>query len=367
MHPTIVEACNFLNRDLSIKEDVQEIVGLFERHFEKDNVELIQVPVVASEVSFYRPETYTVERAIQVFKRQACKYCLIIKIPRTTVTNEVGTSVTIYNLFIRIKLSYEGTLVHWLSYKRNLFTENQLYSGYIHSHCQRFSNSSPEEWKTVCTGSGPINATMERLKAHSDTFFQDWMGFIAELDQITRVESLAGGPYIRMEDIQGVIKEVSTIETVRFAINKDLLKSYIRSDRLKLGFINGMFCLGCTFAEWLIDFTEYYKVWKETNKVSYVIPFEKVIIKNNAIWKNAITNSRNWRNCIGKPVITFKGTEYKIELVKEESDTQNRDLIRVNIGATILKAILNTLNLWYGKATTDDSGQEIAYPNVIYQ
>ena len=44
---------------------------------------------------------------------------------------------------------------------------------------------------------------------------------------------------------------------------KKVIKSYIRAKRLKIGNIQGQFCLGTTFTEWLIDFTNYAKIWSE--------------------------------------------------------------------------------------------------------
>lgn len=292
-------------------------------------------------------------------------YQIIIRIPRETVTNELGLSTTIYDLFIKLEMTRAGTLQHGVRYLRSTFTENQLFSHYIHSHCTRLDYSNLGEWHSVCTGSGPINNSFRNLSL-TYTPLEAWYGFIAELRQIVRIESLDGGPYIRMESIMGPFKPLNSVNPkgVRGIFragdsqsSKALIKSYILSKNLKLGFLNGRFCLGETFVEWLIGFTEYAKEWGKINNKT--INFEKVTLKDNVIYApDGNTTQGNFdrmNGLIGNAVITFKGTVYKLKIMEDDSTRQVRELISPAVGATILTAMLNTLNNWYGKTTTDDT------------
>ena len=281
---------------------------------------------------------------------------LIIHIPRETVENELGLKTTIYDLFIRLQFNKNGLLMYGISYLRSTYTENQLYSRYIHSHCPSLSTDNLTEWHGVCTGSGPINHTISQL-AYPNVELSLWYGFIAELRQIVRVESLTGGPYMRIENIIGPYKRVSALSKTPIRItpagiyDKELIISYIKSGRLKLGNINRRFCLGCSFIEWLTDFTEYAKAWAAANSITINTSLEEVLIKDGHL----CVSTHNGRSeseinrLVGKPIINFNGTQYNLKIIDADATREQRTLISPAMGVTVLKQILDTLNYWYNR------------------
>ena len=65
---------------------------------------------------------------------------------------------------------------------------------------------------------------------------------------------------------------------------------------------------------------------------------------------------------LGKPVITFKGTEYVLRMTDSDSNTEQRLLIDPMAAAKLIKAILDTLNYRYGKSKTEGH----ATSNIVF-
>lgn len=336
----------------AISERAYDVFTIFKESFGEDHIDITEAEPKFIDV-YNRYTTPSMSFVMSQYK-EANKHSIVIKVDKETVRNEYGTSTVIYDLFVKFYISTTGKLGYGIYYKRSSFTKNQLYSKYIHSHCPSLNLNAIDEWKNVCTGTGPINHTIQVLNTYNAPL-ELWYAFIAELRQIIRVESLTGGPYTRIERITGPYTKLNTLEKYEgtpFTKNyKNLLASYIKSDRLRVGLINGRFCLGCTFVEWLVDFTQYAIAWGEKNH--QYIPLQDTLIMDNCICIPNTTRSEeaNINEVIGKPVITFKGTEYKLKVIDNGTSTEQKKLISPQQGATIIKTILDVLNYRYGKTT----------------
>lgn len=345
--------------DESISKRMIDVLDIFKQQFGESHVDFVRESneeIYDNNENSYITSVYFV---VQYIRSYAAAYSIILKVDKETVTNETGCSTVIYDLFIRLMFYRQGTIRWGIHYKRSSFTRNQLYSMYIHSHCPSLTLNRPDEWKCVCTGSGPIGGTMSKMSI-SNYPLEYVYGFIAELRQIIRVESLQGGPYMHLDRISGPYAKVTDLTLLRGDASslthitnyKALIKSYIKSGRLKLGYINSCFCLGCTFVEWLIDFTQYAQAWGEKNSIN--IPVERVLIKDNTLCTQLDTywSENDINRALGKPVITFKGTEYVLKMIDSDSNTEQRLLIDPMAAAKLIKAILDTLNYRYGKYET---------------
>lgn len=352
--------------DESISKKLVDVLDIFKQQFGESHVDFVRESAEEVYENNYITSVYL---AAQYIRDNLATYSIILKVDKETVTNETGCSTVIYDLFVRLLFYRKGTIRWGIWYKRSSFTRNQLYSMYIHSHCPSLTLDCPEEWKCVCTGSGPIGSTMSRMGIPSYNLERVY-GFIAELRQIIRVESLEGGPYMHLDRISGPYEKVTdlimrrgdTSPLTNIPNYKALIKSYIKSGRLKLGYINSCFCLGCTFVEWLIDFTQYAQAWGEKNSIR--IPVEPVLIKDNTLCKQLDTywSENDINRALGKPVITFKGTEYVLRMIDGDSNTEQRSLINPKAAAKLIKTILDTLNYHYGKDRTE--GQTAS--NIVF-
>lgn len=337
--------------DIAISERLYDTQEIFKQQFGEDHVDFDvfeRDEDKKHELQYFHPCILVRQDFDQYYS--SFSHNIIVKVDKETVKNELGLSTTIYDLFIRIRFRRNGTMLYEISYKRATFTKNQLLSHYVHSHCPRLYASDGIQWGHVCTGSGPINNSLSALSS-VDTPIERLYGFIAELRQIVKVESLQGGPYIKIEEINGTIKEVKYVEATKPAFTtkpKELIRSYIRSNRLKLGLINGQFCLGCSFVEWLIDFTEYAKAWSTINVLP--VRLSNVIIKDNKVYKRDLTRSdeNSSLGLVGREVIKFRGTTYTLKLIDDGSTEQTKQLVSPSEAASILYSILSTLNDYYG-------------------
>ena len=284
---------------------------------------------------------------------------VIIKFPHETITNEIGNRVDIYDFFVKILIKYDGSF-HGINANKATYTEDQLYSGYVHSHCPSLSRTvdGVREWRSMCFGSGPINNTMYSLRNrdHDDRL---WIAFAAELRQWVRTESTDGGPYFRMSSISNKYKEVEYEVPARPAPRMreqvlPLIKSYIRADRLKIGFASGKYCLGTSFTEWLADFSEYARAWASKNNVP--LNFVDTLVINNKICKVEHPSSTRdeYRNLVGVTVLKFKGEDIKLKVVQGEK-VEHLSLIDYRFGLYIVKTLLDTINYNYGRTDTTNT------------
>lgn len=332
--------------DKALSKRLYEILELFKQQFGEDHIDFDVFTIQENLPS------YTSFPSVSQYFLLCCdtwKHNIVIKIDKETVKNELGLSTVIYDLFIKLEFRRNGALCYGIYYKKATFTKNQLLSHYVHSHCSRLYVSDGIDWQHVCTGTGPINSSITALTSIEEPL-ERYYGFIAELRQIVRVESLQGGPYIRIEEINGKLKERKFVSMVALAFTnkpKEFVKSYIRSNRLKLGVINGKFCLGCSFVEWLVDLTEYAKAWSKENNQS--ITLIDTIVKDNKLYqKEDQYADESMPRLVGKPVITFRNKEYRLQVIDDDSDAQTKKLINPAEAASLLYRILAVLNQSYG-------------------
>lgn len=336
--------------DKALSKRFYETLELFEQQFGEDHIDFDVF--TAQERKQKNEHIYVSYPTVQPYFLlfyDTWHHNIVIKIDKETVKNEFGLSTVIYDLFVKLVFKRSGALCYGIYYKRATFTKNQLLSHYIHSHCPRLYVNDGIQWQHVCTGSGPINNSITAL-AYADTPLERYYGFIAELRQIVRVESLQGGPYIKIEEISGALKERKLVILTALTFTnkqKEFVKSYIRSNRLKLGVINGKFCLGCSFVEWLVDLTKYAKAWGKENNQS--VALADTIIKDNKLYqKDDRYADETMLRLIGRPVITFKNKEYCIKLIDDGSDATTKKLINPAQAASLLYRILTVLNQNYG-------------------
>ena len=255
-----------------------------------------------------------------------------------------------------MQLRYDGTLYRTLAIK-STFTETQFFCGYVHSHCPTLSKTEEgiQRWETMCFGSGPIGDTAARLR-NINSDLNVWIGFASELRQWVRTESTAGGPYIRIDNIVGryseiseTNKEIPTLQSKKVWL--PVIKSYIRAKRLKVGLVNGRFCLGTRFTEWLIDFSEYVKEWSK--KYGMVCVMVDTLIINNKICVER-HHGPIQMNLVGKKVLDFKGKHVTLKVIEGEKGEKMK-LVPYQTGLHILMSMLNAINYHYDRHDEEDS------------
>lgn len=145
---------------------------------------------------------------------------ILIYWPEVTITNENDRSIDIKELYAKIKVNINGTLNGTFSLNRAEYSCTEWYNDYMHSHVNHISKHNPASFSTSCLGQGPIRDTMAYLNTNFDE--ELWAMFALELDKYVHTESLTGGPYRKMENINRLpetrINEIQIVIIERLAV-----------------------------------------------------------------------------------------------------------------------------------------------------
>lgn len=257
------------------------------------------------------------------------------------------------------------------------------------SHIPGIPTDNFTEFLNPCTGTGPINGTMETLY---HTYDEDiWNMFCLELSKYVTVESLTGIPYRRLESLgtnnmrksRGAF--VTYLSTKYFGDTFDnsklrwFVKDFIKLRRLKFNYINGSYSIGMSFIEYIILISNEFIKWynNQFNKGKLTTKFEELkrkgvltecIIHNGRIYYDNDRNNLNkYIQYIGNKVCTFKGKQITLNITDIfELKNENKSIIlNIQTALYILTVILKVLNYRYGrnKAIHESSkiGTEIRY------
>lgn len=300
---------------------------------------------------------------------------IIVRFPKVTVTNEQGKHVDIQELYARISVLTDGVIARKFELIRSYYPLDQWYSDYCHSHISHIST----DWLEPCTGTGPINYTINSLESN---FNEDrWGLFCYELDKFVRVESLAGIPYRRLESI-GVLNEYPVGRTFRrneltsfgyFDENlmKDFIKEVINAGVLKTAFISNKFTIGDTFESFWIKVSKVFAKWynhkyKEgevTLRLKNLLErhiVERYIIKSNKVYKTR-DRLNNLISEEGTLLFYFKGNPVNLKVNRSKSNASELNatyLLNLGFVESLLYKILIILNFNYGRkeeANTDET------------
>lgn len=155
-------------------------------------------------------------------------YDIIVWFPVTTITNEYGESTVARDIFVKFTIKSDGKLKALPKMARATFTDKEVSSGYIHSHCSGYHPRVPNEYFSLCFGTGPINSTFSSLLQNFDEGL--WTLLCGELDLYVKTESIAGVPYRRLSNI-GAARRYSFILWCEMSPSK--LKNSILSDKIR--------------------------------------------------------------------------------------------------------------------------------------
>ena len=183
------------------KTNLNEIVEWGEEIFGEGNID---VQINNNLISKYEDTDYLAseyDSFIYVFAS------IYIYFSEKTVVNENNDRHKIYDGYIKINISPRMTLNSGPIFTRSSLTIRELKAKYIFSHCPsmslstliNLSNSGGTPFLSCCFGTGPIRTSMSRLS--QDSSETNWKLFLNDLNNYFEVESIEGGPYIRMSSV----------------------------------------------------------------------------------------------------------------------------------------------------------------------
>lgn len=284
--------------------------------------------------------------------------CVIIHYPIVRISNEQKVSHTIRELYVTISFDTVSRLRIYLT--RTLYSIDEWYYGYLHSHCPKGTTSQG----MLCTGNSELGAIMGRIPNNQEDL-QYWaMSFILLLDKSIPVESLAGGPYCSINNLYtGSLTENVTTGMPGYhyrthfnrpagkaEINKEilwiriLLKYMLKNNMIEFKYTNRTISFAKSFAEIKrkVGIT-FFKLCNE-NKV-----FRRLVHNSNPTLlvptsiDPADTNTS--RTIPTGPVIVFKGQEKYIRM--DQQLINDTVYLRSDVIQLYLSYILIYLNIKY--------------------
>ena len=300
---------------------------------------------------------------------------IIIHFPHVTIRNEYDRTVEVDNLWAKVPVTWEGKGKGWFKMNRSEYDVVHMQSDYMHSHVSGIDFDF--KFRSVCTGSGPINNTMSSLTVGFDEPI--WQLFCLELERYMGTESLSGGPYRRMENIgaNGSNKRNSfPIEQNNYISNeyftKELSSKFLdylfTNNILKFNYRKGFYGLAHTFTDTVLTISNAFIDWyNDEYRKAPNMPalhdlqgdgvLKQAIIANGAIFDPNSNASRDYSQYVGRKVLTFKGKDVNLVInglatgVRNTSTILNTDIVREYVCA-----ILELLNYEYGNSKKAKSG-----------
>ena len=303
---------------------------------------------------------------------------ILIWWPSVKVTNEYDKSIIIQDLYAKIQLDKDGlipTQSRGFMLNRATYTKEQWLSNYMHSHISHIPKDDTTQFQLPCLGRGPIIETINSLRHDICENFDEtkWMLFCEELSRYVHVESIAGVPYKRLENV-GLFRSLpdygdySIVRNGKFIMSsmKELLDSidingflsyYLQNGHLSIGYKQGSFVVGMPYYEFLVDisntFIEYINT-TQTSRATVHRIFDRGLLKKAVIVNGkfyCIQTSRNnfdSRDYIGKPVCTFKGQPITLNILEDQnSQIQESTVLNHDVSMFILNNILKIINYRY--------------------
>lgn len=305
-------------------------------------------------------------------------FSITIKFPEVTVTNEYDKSVVIQDLFVRVPVTLSGKTYEKFRMTRTTYPVDQWLSGYSHSHLPGINL----DFTAPCTGTGPVNNTIRTLKARYD--IQVWGLYSFEISKYVTVESIAGTPFRRLENIGSNNANVIDLSRLEYKGQvrsydmaytatqmKEFIRGFLKSGKVKFAFRNGNFTIGEDLLDIWIKMSNAFIEWHNDKLRSGKNNlFKATLIRSGVIGKYVVANGRAYnanvssrfeqlQNDEGMSLFTFKGETQRLHFLGTTSNTNETILIDIQLVYYALTKALEIINHRYGREKAREEGVSV--------
>lgn len=311
---------------------------------------------------------------------------VLVHFPHVRITNEYDRFIDITHLWAKVGFNWEGKGKGYFGLNRSEYPIIQFRSNYMHSHVGAIPTNDFTCFASPCTGMGPINSTMSTLSVDFDEAI--WQLFCLELDRYVRVESIAGVPYHKLENVGteqlGAGTDYFSMKTLfgdypvtDFWNNKSerFIKHLLESKVLSFNYQNNQYGLAMSWIEFIVAISNSFIEWynKEYNEGTVAENYDRLInegiIQEAIIQDGKVYYTKNRRNIsssdasryIGEKICTFKGRDITLNIIgiTPSEDTDNKAVVlNLQYAELILGGILRFLNYSYGRESNTGEGSE---------
>ena len=366
------------------KTKLNEIVEWGEEIFGEGNID---VQIDDNLIPNYKDTDYLISEYDTFIYTFATIY---IYFSEKTVVNENNDRHKIYDGYIRFTIKSNMTLYANPVFTRSSLTIRELKARYIFSHCPsmslasiiNLSNNGDPVFLSCCFGTGPIRTSMSRL--YQDSTETNWKLFFNDLNNYFEVESLEGGPYIRMGTVTNPNSQFVNFtvdDFVPFSLSENAKTLYYKFidylydnkwfESLEFlndnGFINYSNFISSLYEDVNKLFLRFIETLKEENS-ELLSDIDKLISEYTCIYSTGIEissyedmqnylmqNNTSIENSFPLPLnFTFKGNPVYLTIKEEESDSESN--IKKGFNVSLFNRLMYSLTkllkykLSYGQA-----------------
>lgn len=351
------------------KKKLQHVFEIMSDYFGEDRVDLV-FPLSDKKMTTLFEEYKDIRDIDLYLKKQQDSTVLnaytLIHIPETVIRNEFNESHVIKDFFFRIEFSLYSIL--WkIEALRTTYTIDEYYSQYIHSHVGRLDKKHPKIFGIICTGTSPLSTTITNLKTDPDDDL--WMMLCSELEDFAQVESIDGGPFIKMNEIRNpniiTYREQPTYVVCSDYFYKTNIKNFIAyalsQNIFKIGFAGNSFFIAEDPYRLLLKLSDCFIEWYNAGSDKSWSPLkEKILWEANLrypyveyVKERDISISSSIYDRNGETVLTFKGRGIPLKIEKTEVSPAQCLLLDISVFGGITNAVLTALNFSYNTKTNE--------------
>lgn len=315
---------------------------------------------------------------VSIILKYVDKLSILVYFPKVRITNEYDKYVDIKDLWVRVWIKATGSGTGYFGLNRSHYPLSHFMSGYLHSHISGIPKSDFTYFATPCTGSGPINATMASLSVEYDESL--WALACLEIDRYVKTESISGGPFYRLEQIND--GSVSAFNA--FPLNwmnhetqygygiapllKDFIKQLLDNNVLRFNYVNGSYGMAMSLTDIMIVVSnEFIKFYNQEYYAGKVSRNQETLISEDLIKRAKIIGgviyyiknsdvSTDYTDYIGEKICEFKGKTITLK-IESMDDREVNTILLLNhtIVEAIIGSILRVLNYNYGRAESSET------------
>lgn len=287
---------------------------------------------------------------------------VVVYFPEITIQNENGESHNILDTYVKFGISDAGTFRGEISLVRTTYDNLEFNAGYVHSHVPILREHP--KFLRMCLGTGPINRTISHLITAYNKV--SWELFCAELEELLKVESLSGGPYIRISRIKNYTNNCScviakNIKACHYTLPTEILPfaDYLIDNYNFLVCQSRCVSNGKPYHELIVEISNIYIKWANEEILKGAVTRDNFIcFMEKAVWKDGnLCYINSNRSCdFGTRILVFNGQPKNLKIIKKEEESGFWIL-----HPSIIERILSTIYILLNHERTTNKTNEDTY------
>ena len=300
-------------------------------------------------------------------------FSITVHFPKVRVTNEYDKFVDIQDLWAWVIVNVDGKLTEAMKLTRSTFPYSHFKAHYAHSHLPHVYKNEIGGWRHPCLGHGPLNDTQSTLARRYDKNI--WGLFTFELAQYVTVESISGGPYVRLEsigkgDLAGGLGCFRLDNTTCIGNRGDFLgkmlmrfiKYYASQNKISVKYVDGEYQFGENPVDACIHLSSAFITWYNRRAFGSATPadlhdiLKPYIIADGKIYCKHTNDGCSVQDALdinGRRLFDFKGQPVTLKIIVENELVDNDNTYMLFPGwllDQIVSYILGIMNFKHSKS-----------------